>query len=269
MKKLICLILLCVVLAGCSASVREVTYSPPTETQIPETTKPALISNPYGPEDFATEGDYLSCLAGAYMLGIDVSSWQGDIDWQQVKDAGVEFVILRLGQRGAEQGLLMEDNRVRQYYEGASAVGLKVGGYFFSQAITPEEAVEEAEFALEIVSGWDLEMPIVYDWEHYTDTGRTVNMDGRTLTDCTVAFCETIRQAGYRPMVYFNKEQSRNLSMQELTEYEWWLALYESDMNYPHKINMWQYSHTGAVPGITDNVDMNLYFIYTENEESS
>lgn len=264
MKRLFCLLLACLMLAGCSASVQELSQAFSDE---PAATGPALPPNPYGPEDFSTEGDYLTCLSGDYMLGIDVSAWQGDIDWQQVQESGIEFVILRIGQRGAEQGLLMEDERVRQYYEGASAAGLKVGGYFFSQAVTAEEAAEEARFALDVVTGWNLEMPIVYDWEHYTDTGRTANMDARTLTDCTVAFCEEIRGAGYTPMVYFNKDQTKRLYMQELTDYQLWLAMYESDMTYPYQIHMWQYSHTGTVPGITGNVDMDLYFLY--EQESS
>lgn len=268
MKRIICLLFACLFLCGCSFTVRELSYelgqgSQRVDREDQQITGPTLPENPYGPLDFGFEGDYLACFAGEAVLGIDVSYWQGEIDWQQVRDAGVEYVMLRIGQRGSEQGLIVEDQMARQYYQGASAVGLKIGGYFFSQAISVDEAVEEAEFVLEIIEGWELEMPVVYDWEHYSDTARTANMDPRTLTDCTIAFCDTVMAAGYTPMVYFNKQQARELVyLEELTDYKFWLAMYDTSMTYENRIDMWQYTCTGAVPGITGNVDLNLYFVY-------
>lgn len=222
--------------------------------------------NPIGMSDFYMEGNYLSCLATPSVLGIDVSEWQGSqIDWQKVKQAGVEFVMIRVGWRGSEQGVLTEDTCARINYAGASAAGLKVGAYIFSQAITTEEAVEEAQYLLNVVQDWDIQMPLVFDWEFIDATSRTANMDPRTLTDCAIAFCETIELAGYTPMVYFNTNQSLDmLYLVDLEEYPFWLAQYDTVLRYPYKIDMWQYTETGTVPGIPGYVDINLYFPYEE-----
>ncbi len=226
-------------------------------------TFPPPETNPYEPLDFYYEDGYLTCGAGKSTLGIDVSYWQGEIDWQQVKDAGIEFVIIRAGYRGTGEGTLEADSTANANYEGAKAAGLKVGAYMFSQAITVEEAVEEAEFIMDLVKDWELDMPIVYDWEYINETARTANMDARTLTDCTKAFCQTVREAGYDTMIYFNADQShKQMYLSELTEYGFWLAMYEPVMDYPYKIDMWQYTNQGTVPGIQGNVDINLLLHY-------
>lgn len=252
-------------LCACGARMPEQPSTEATEDmlQTQEPTWETVPPNPYTPEDFTTDGDYVNCITGPSRFGIDVSYWQGNIDWQQVKDAGVEFAMIRVGWRGSEQGLLDIDEYAQQNYEGARAAGIDVGCYFFSQSISPEEAVEEAEYVLSLIEGWQLDMPVVYDWEYISADSRTGNMDARLLTDCTKAFCERIRQAGYTPMIYFNADQShKQMYLEELTDYPFWLAMYESEMNYPYKIDMWQYSNTGSVPGIDGNVDLNLYFTY-------
>lgn len=226
-------------------------------------TLPQLTPNPFTAEDFAYEGDFLTCLAGDAALGIDVSVWQDTIDWQQVKAAGVEFAMLRIGYRGSDQGGLNEDSFLRANYAGAKAAGIKVGGYFFSQAVSVREAVEEAEYVLSIIEDWELDMPVVYDWEYIDSEARTANVDARTLTDCTKAFCETIKEAGYVPMIYFNRDQAaERMILTELAEYPFWLALYDPAMDYPYRVDMWQYTCEGSVPGIQGNVDLNLFFNY-------
>ncbi len=270
-KRMLCLILSALLLSGCS--VREVDIlektdptEPITTQTVPTQTETQVPENPYGPMDFGYEGDYLTCLAGESMLGVDVSYWQGDsIDWEQVAAAGVEFVIIRLAWRGSQQGLISPDDYVQLNYEGARAAGLKVGGYFFSQAISPQEAVEEAEYCLELVKDWQIEMPLVFDWEYIDDTSRTAHMDADTLTACSKAFCDTIQEAGYQAMIYFNPDQAwRKLNLEELTGYEFWLAHYDTAMTYQHRIHMWQYTDSGSVPGIPGNVDLNLYLSYED-----
>lgn len=239
--------------------------SQPRETTTEATTLPPPTENVFVPMDFGYEGDYLTCLTDESILGIDVSRYQGQIDWQQVKDAGVEFVMIRAAFRGYGNGLLYEDPMAQANYQGAKTAGLKVGAYLFSQAISVEEAREEARYILEITKDWELDMPLVYDWECLADDYRTVGVDARQLTDYTIAFCDAVEQAGRDSMVYFNPSQSRKqMHLAELTEYGFWLAMYTDQMNYPYKVDMWQYTNQGAVPGIRGNVDINLYFPYDE-----
>ena len=231
-----------------------------------EATLPPPEANPIGLGDFYMEGDYLTCLTTPSVLGIDVSVWQGNIDWEQVKAAGVEFAMIRVGYRGSEQGVLLDDENAQANYAGATAAGIKVGAYLFSQSISVEEAEEEAAFLLNRIQDWNVEMPVVYDWEYIDETSRTAKVEARTLTDCTIAFCDKIAKAGYQPMVYFNSDHSKNnVYIRELTQYPFWLARYDTVLDYPYKVDMWQYTETGRVPGIDGNVDINLYFPWEEN----
>lgn len=232
-----------------------------TACPVPTTQMPTV--NPLQPEDFAYDGAYLTCLNMPARLGVDVSSWQGKIDWDQVASAGMEFAMIRLGYRGTTKGGLGTDDYAESNYANATAAGLQVGGYFFSQAITPEEAVEEAEFVLEMIRDWNVTMPIVYDWEYGGADSRTANLDARTLTDCTLAFCRTVENAGYEAMIYFNEDQShKDMYLGELTDYRFWLAQYGEMLDYPYQVDMWQYTCEGSVPGIDGNVDVNLLFEY-------
>ena len=225
-------------------------------------TQPEPEKNPYGKLDFQYEGRYLGCIKAGTMPGIDVSYYQGEIDWEKVKESGIEFAIIRIGYRGyGKEGKLAEDKMAIQNLKGALESGLKVGVYFFSQAITVEEALEEADFVLKRIKNYDITMPVVYDWEYISEEARTANMDPRTLTDCYLAFCEKIEAAGYTPMAYFNTFQSRKLMyLTELEDYPFWLALYSDRMTFPYRIEMWQYTDSGRVPGIEGNVDINLMF---------
>lgn len=237
------------------------------ETQAPEPGDerryPPLAENPYTPTDFAYAGDYLTCTGGRSVLGIDVSEFQQDVDWEAVKAAGVEYAIIRVGWRGSESGRVNADQLAQAHYDGARAAGLQIGVYFFSQAITPEEAVEEAEFTLDAIRNWELELPVVFDWEYVSAEARTAQMDADGLTAITLAFCQRVAQAGQEPMLYFNYYQGRDLlHLEQLQDYRFWLALHDSPMDYPHQVDFWQYTATGQVPGIAGNVDLNLMFVY-------
>ena len=231
------------------------TYAPTVATE------PIIPENPLLDAEFTYQNGYLTCMNQTSVLGIDVSSHQEQIDWAQVRSAGVEFAILRIGYRGTDLGGIYEDEWFLRNYEGAKNAGLRVGAYFFSQAITPQEAREEAAFALALLEGRPLDMPLVYDWEDTGPDSRVAGMDPDTLTHCTLAFCQAVEAAGQTPMVYFNRDQSRYLlHLEALTDYPFWLAMYSDEMTYPHWVDMWQYSCTGSVPGIEGDVDINLYF---------
>lgn len=217
---------------------------------------------PYSPEDFVLNRDgFMECVGDiAYGTGIDVSFYQGDIDWEKVKTAGVEFVFIRVGGRDGADGSLYTDSKAQSYYEGAKAAGLEIGAYFFSQAITVEEAREEAEFALRQVKDWELDRPIVYDWEYINQNARTAKMNKALLTQCTLAFCQTIEEAGKEPMIYFNESQGSDLlDLDALRQYPFWLAMYGGELDVPYRVDYWQYSETGKVDGIDHNVDLNIY----------
>ncbi len=232
-----------------------------------EETLPPPPANPYEPIDFDVneETGEVFLVEGGGVKGIDVSEWQGKINWEKVKDSGVEFVIIRVGARATETGELITDERAQSYYKGAREAGLKVGAYFFSQSVNAEEVLEEAQFLLDAVKDWDVEMPLVYDWEYVDIYARTSRVDGRELTDMTKLFCQTIEEAGYEPMIYFGHSQSLDmLYLEELVDYPFWLAMYSTIMDYPYKVDMWQYTETGSVPGINGYVDMNIWFTYEE-----
>ena len=197
-------------------------------------------------------------------IGIDVSKYQGDIDWGAVKSSGVDFAILRLGYRGYGTGKIVLDPCFYTNLSGALANGIEVGVYFFSQAITPEEGAEEARFCLEKLSGYHITYPIVFDWEPYDSSygARTEGLNDNVLTQCAVAFCEEVEQAGYQSMVYSNLYYFYlHFDLNALTKYPFWLAQYSSRPSFYYHFDIWQYGEAGTVPGIDGNVDLNIEFI--------
>ena len=217
--------------------------------------------NPYDKFDFQYDRhNYLKLQNLESYAGVDVSAFQGRVDWKKVKQSGIDFAIIRLGYRGYESGKLVEDEYARTNLKNAKEAGLKIGAYFFSQALNIRETDQEIQFMLSILGDTELDMPIVLDWEIPANTARTRNMDSRTLTDIQRHFCGQMRDQGYQPMIYFNWHQSEHLYvLHELEEYPFWLALYQDRMTYPWKVEMWQYSDKGRVPGINGNVDLNVY----------
>ena len=220
--------------------------------------------NPYDRYDFQyNRNNYLLLQNVHSSPGVDVSAYQGKIDWKAVKASGIEFAMIRLGYRGYESGKLVKDEYAVRNLEGARAAGLKVGAYFFSQALNTKEVDEEIAFMMDVLDGFLPDMHLVLDWEIPADSARTKRMDARTLTDIQLHYCSRITEKGYMPMVYFNWHQSENLYyLSELEEYPFWLALYQDRMTYPWRVEMWQYTDRGTVPGIQGNVDINVYMPY-------
>ncbi len=198
------------------------------------------------------------------VMGIDVSSHNGSIDWSAVAGAGVDYVIIRCGYRGYGTGVLVEDSRYRTNINSALNAGLKVGVYFFSQAIDEIEAVEEASMVLNLVSGYKITFPIFLDVE-YSNTahnGRADGLDVATRTAVTRAFCQTITNGGYRAGVYANKTWLESyLDVSQLSGYKIWLAQYAKTPTYSGHYDMWQYSCTGSIPGLKGNVDLNMSYL--------
>jgi len=221
--------------------------------------------NPYDKSAFSTDekGRVTYTLNGRKAKsGIDVSTHQKEIDWTAVAADGIEFAMLRLGHRGYTEGGLFEDETFAQNLQGALDAGLEVGVYFFSQAVTPEEAAEEADYVLNVLDGQELAFPIAFDWESIPgDEARTDGLDGETMTQCAAAFCTRIEAAGYRPAVYFNQTQGYlHYDLRELTDYDLWLAEYDTTPDFYYHFDLWQYSHTGQVDGIEGDVDLDLAF---------
>ena len=209
-----------------------------------------------------------------YDLGIDISQFQGNIDWGKVKAAGVNFAFIRCGGRGYTKGGVYDDTKFYTNVSNAKAAGIKVGVYFFSQAITPLEAVEEASITLEKISGLSLDLPVVLDWE--TGSGyRTADLKGEDFANVITAYCSMIAQKGYSTMVYLNTSDINSrlgsYSGDILSKYKLWYAypyscyndgsMYKAGDTVPPRsfyYEYWQYSWRGKVAGISTDVDLDL-----------
>lgn len=192
--------------------------------------------------------------------GIDVSYHQGEIDWQKVAQDGVEFAFLRVGIRGYGTGKVVLDEQFENNVKGALANGIQVGVYFYSQSVNQEEVLEEARVVLEQIAPYRITGPVVYDAEKVSDS-RTSSLSSTERTDMAITFCETVKEAGYRPMVYLNLDTAFSmLELERLEEYDKWLAHYDSVMYYPYDYKIWQYSESGTVDGINGEVDLNISF---------
>lgn len=194
------------------------------------------------------------------VMGIDVSKWNGTIDWTQVKASGVDYVIIRCGYRGSSKGALIEDPKYKANIEGATNAGLKVGVYFFSQAIDEVEAVQEASMVLSLVKNYKISYPIFLDVE--PSGGRADNISKETRTAVCKAFCQTIQNSGYTAGVYANKTWLTNkIDTSQLGSYKIWLAQYAAAPTYTGRYEIWQYKDSGSVPGISGHVDLNLSYL--------
>ena len=273
------LILLCIVLAAamlwCALSLILLigTYSgrtvgnDPVQEQTPVEPvdlEPTVPENSYDPAGFYEEGGFKRYKSEDTLasVGVDVSSHQQEIDWELVAANGVEFAMIRVGYRGYTEGEIQPDDYFVQNIEGARAAGLDVGVYFFSQALDEQEAIDEANYVLERIKPYSLSYPVIFDWEDIEADARTDGMDSVQLTKNAIAFCDTIKQAGYRAGVYFNQRFGyEEFDLESLQDYVFWLAEYNDTPSFSFHFQIWQYCNDGRVDGIKTDVDLNLAFL--------
>ena len=225
-----------------------------------------IAKKQYNDTLFIHDGDRLTYADEKYTsrLGIDVSYHQGEIDWKKVKAAGYDFAFIRIGYRGyAEAGTVNADIRFDEYIQQAQNAGLDVGVYFFSQAVNEEEAREEAKFVLDHLSGYNLQLPVVFDPESILDDdARTDHVSGEQFTKNTEAFCSAIEAAGYDAMIYSNMLwEAYELDLEKLSAYPVWYADYELKPQTPYHFEVWQYTNQGSVDGINGRTDINIQLI--------
>ena len=215
-------------------------------------------------EHFRNDDGKISYIGTDYevLRGIDVSEHQLEIDWQQVAGADIDYAYVRVGRRGYTEGGLFEDEYFKANVKGAHEAGLDVGVYMFSQAITVQEAIEEARFALERVEGNNVTLPIVFDWEQTSvDGSRTADATGEQITSYASAFCKKIAKAGYTAGVYFNRSLGYNYyDLEQLKDFEFWLAEYRSVPAFYYNFGLWQYSDNAQVQGIDDECKLVVRF---------
>ncbi len=207
--------------------------------------------------NFASDG---ALVTGDGELGIDVSKWNGTIDWNAVKNSGVSYVIIRCGYRGSSAGKLIEDPKFEANIKGAAAAGLKIGVYFFTQAVNEIEAVEEASMVLEQIKDYKISYPVFLDVE--ASGGRGDAIDKETRTAVCKAFCQTIQKAGYNAGIYSGRlwlEEKINAA--DLNMYKIWLAQYAAAPTYTGRYDMWQYKATGSISGVSGDVDLNISYL--------
>lgn len=226
--------------------------------------------------DFVWDGDRLEYIGSDFStrFGIDVSAYQNraseneTIDWQAVRNDGVEFAMVRIGLRGYSSGKISEDAYYRQNIEGAMAAGIETGVYFFAQAITVEEAIEEADFVIERLRGLNINGPVAYDWEMHDSSYRVYGTTPEMATACAIAFCKRIQEAGYTPMIYAGSYVSYvKYDQGAIAPYLCWYPEYKSESSEKlcptlyYQPDYWQFSSKCSIAGIGGNVDVNIQFI--------
>ncbi len=194
--------------------------------------------------------------------GIDVSKYQEEIDWEKVATDDVEYAFIRLGIRGYTKGEILEDENFEDNIKGALRNDIAVGVYFFTQAVSLEEAEEEAQYVLDALEPYRVDYPVVIDVEAVSNANaRTKDLTKEERTQYCIAFCEKIREAGYTPMIYGNlKTFMLMLDLEQLEDYEKWVAFYDEPLYYPYAFKVWQYTDEGSVAGIEGKVDLNISF---------
>ncbi len=230
---------------------------------IPENTyfEEGFSTNDKGYKEYALNGRKSS------FTGIDVSEYQKNIDWIQVAESGIDFAMVRVGARGYQSGKLTVDDRFQENLRGCSENGIKIGLYFYSQAQNESEAMEEAMTCVLAAGSYPVEYPIVFDTESVlNDASRTENLSKEQLSNIAKAFCDTVAQYGYSPMIGATKKQfATRMDLSIIAAYDWWLFDTDENTVFPYRFKMWQYSHDGKVGGIPDPVNLDISFVDYSN----
>lgn len=220
----------------------------------------------YKPDDFVNDHGLVSYNGGDSFVGINVNSQKGEIDWSQVANAGVDYVMIRVGFREYERGRLLEDEYFTSNIEGATAAKIPVGVYFYSKAVNDTEAEEEATFVLDKIRTYNITYPVCIYWKYdlntdgtMSESSRVAGCNGEQVTGFINTFCSRISMAGYTPGFYCDKEMGyERLDLGKLSSYDMWYSEYETAPSFYYDFEMWQYTTEGNVPGITERVPITL-----------
>lgn len=200
--------------------------------------------------------------------GVDLSKYNGTVDFNALKQGGVGFAMLRLGSRGYGTGAISLDEKFVEYAQNAQLSGIQIGAYFYSQAVSETEAIEEANYIVGAVSGFDIKYPIAIDVEKVSgDEARTDNLTSEERTKVVKAFCDTVKGYGYKPIIYATRDMLiAGMDLEDLTDYDVWLSDDNVPTDYPYRFSMWQYDRRGSIEGINGDIDLNLSFINYEQK---
>ena len=225
-----------------------------------------LTVNPFTADDFTRDEDgslRYTGMTGTVRLGVDVSDYQSGVDWSKLAAQGVDFAILRIGYTGYTKGSLRTDSAFAQHLQGARAAGIDVGVYYFSQAVTVQEAAAEAAHVLRLLDGRQLDLPVYFDWEPvFADDSRTKGNDNAHLTEYAAAFCDVVESAGYTSGIYLNRQQGYyRYDLSRLSDYALWVADYNDYPDFYYAFDMWQYSDSAVLDGMPTQADLNLLFV--------
>ena len=242
-----------------------------TNVYVPERklAKGQIPRNSYNTENFRIDDGFM-----AYFdedgnkishLGCDLSYHNQYVDFDELAESGCEFVMLRCGFRGYSEGGLMKDEKFEQYASEAERVGLKIGVYFFTQAVTVEEAEEEAEYTLKLLEDHKISYPVAFDTEYIDDDKartNTTEISDELRSDICIAFCEKIRENGYYPMIYASENWLRRyLKIEALKEYDIWAPQYLEENDFLYDFTIWQYTAEGSIPGVKGVVDLDISMV--------
>ena len=225
-----------------------------------------LAKNNYSKSRFVYKNPIMSYYLNgkeASWCGVDISSKQEGVDFKKLKKAGCDFVMIKVGGRGYSSGEIVLDEKLKDYMTGAKNAGLDIGVYFFSQAITEDEVEEEVETLLEAIKDYSVKYPVVIQMQEIEgDIARVDSLDMDSRTELTKLFLSEVEDAGYKPMLYGNKEWLvTKIDLEALAEYDVWLSQEADTPDYPYEFNMWQYEKTGKISGISEETGLNICFV--------